>query len=245
MNISRTLTPAMLALALLLTVDMPQAGSPFQAPFPASAGLPAAQVQRQQVAGGPAPVNWVDVVGIEPITPAGSTPTRTQTHSGLASTAGTAWLQGAGNATHLIQPETATPSSKFRAKARAVLNKYGCSSSGIRLNDKRLGRYANGMADWYNNVVLLRSSMPASRVTYVSAHECMHMRQYRAYKGNVDKLAAAMNRIYGGKGFTGLERNADCMTRAVGIKVSNSAYASSCSGAKKMAALKVLNGKHA
>lgn len=74
---------------------------------------------------------------------------------------------------------------------------------GIRGNDGRLGRYAYGMDGWYNNVVLLRSSMPASRVTYVTAHTRMHMRQYRAYKGNVSKPAAAMNRIYGGPGAPG------------------------------------------
>ena len=245
MNISRTLAPAMLAAALLLTSDLHPAGSPSQAPLPASAELPALHAQRQQVAGSPVVSRWVDALGIVPIGPTGGTPTRTPAQSALASATGTSWLQGAGNAALLVRPQGATPSSKFRAKARAVLNRYGCSSSGIRINDKRLGRYSNGMADWYNNVVLLRSSMPASRVTYVTAHECMHMRQYRAYRGNVNKLAAAMNRIYGGKGFTGLERNADCMTRAVGIKVTNSAYASSCSGAKKTAALKVLNGKRA
>lgn len=35
------------------------------------------------------------------------------------------------------------------------------------------------------------------------------------------------------------------MTRALRIKVSNSTYASSCNGAKKTAALKVLKGKRA
>jgi hypothetical protein len=126
-----------------------------------------------------------------------------------------------------------------------ILNRHGCKSSKIRLNDKRLGRYANGAADWHNNTILLRSTMPAYRLNYVAAHECMHMRQYRAYGGNVKALSAAMNKIYGGRGFTGLERNADCMTRAVGITVTNKAYASSCKGTKGKAAKRILAGKRA
>lgn len=138
-----------------------------------------------------------------------------------------------------------TKNQVFTNKARVIINRHGCKSAKIKLNDKRLGRYSNGVADWYNNTILLRSSMPAYRLNYVASHECMHLRQYKAYGGNVNALSKAMNKIYGGKGFTGLERNADCMTRAVGIKVTNSAYSSSCKGAKSNAAKRVLAGKRA
>ena len=245
MKFSRRLVPAMFAAAVLVTAELPQAGLPIPNPRPASSEAMAAQLDVQLRPGRNAGLGLTAAPAITSSTHTGSPPAQIPIRFASAGPASTSWLQAAMGTRLPAMSHFATPPSKFRSKVRAVLNRYGCTSSGISINDRRLGRYANGMADWYNNVVLVRSSMPASRVTYVAAHECMHMRQYRAYRGNVKRLSAAMNRIYGGKGFTGLERNADCMTRLMGIRVTNSAYASSCSGAKKTAALKVLKGKPA
>lgn len=103
-----------------------------------------------------------------------------------------------------------------------------------------MGAGANGTADWYNNTVLLNSSMPSYRFTYVVAHECVHLIQYRVYGGDINALQRDMNAIYGGSGFSGLEQNADCVTQRWGISVSN--YTSSCGGARGSAAAAIAAG---
>lgn len=132
----------------------------------------------------------------------------------------------------------------FKARAQSIMSQYGCGSVPIILNDSRLGS-ANGAADWNNNTILLKTSMPSYRVQYVVAHECMHMRQGWAYDGNINALQADTNAIWGGSGYTGLERAADCMTRFSGISVTNSQYASSCSGAQATATNRLLSGSRA
>lgn len=243
MKITKILVPAMLVTALLMTADFRQADSIATDPPPASKEVEVLEAHQQQPSID-AFVGWDYATGFALIIPT-SAPTLTNAESATVDGVGSVWVHSSSNTALALRFKASTAASKFYAKARASLNKYGCSSTKIKLNDRRLGRYANGMTDWYKNVVLLRSYMPARRVTYVVAHECMHMRQYRAYKGNVKKLAASMNRIYGGRGNTGLERNADCMTRALGIKITNKAYSSSCSGFKKTAALRVLKGNRA
>lgn len=144
---------------------------------------------------------------------------------------------------HVAKNKVTKKSSSFTAQARSILRKYGCGSVGILLNDKRLGRYSNGVADRYNNDVLLRTSMPSYRLHYVAAHECMHLRQAKAYGGDIAALKKATNKVWGGSGLTGVERSADCMTRAKGIKVTNRAYASSCKGKQATATKRLLAGK--
>lgn len=126
-------------------------------------------------------------------------------------------------------------------KVRKILNSYGCSSVGIVFDDPRLGEVANGKADWSANQVLIRSTTPTDRLTYVIAHECMHILQYQAYGGDIDSLAKDMNKVYGGNGYEGLEQNADCMTQAKGIKVYN--YTKQCDGSRGAAAKSVINGQ--
>lgn len=131
----------------------------------------------------------------------------------------------------------------FRQQATSLLSRYGCGGSTLRIDDPRLPSHANGAYDFNTGQVLLKSSMPAYRMEYVVAHECMHQRQSRAYGGDINDLSRDMNAIYGGSGYTGLERNADCMTKSLGISVSNSQYASSCSGVGGRAAQAILAGK--
>lgn len=136
-------------------------------------------------------------------------------------------------------PNTAAE-NKFEAQVRTVLNRYGCSTAGIHVDDSRLSDGSGGKADWYANDILIRSDTPADRLLYVAAHECMHLRQYDAYNGDVDKLAKNMNTVYGGSGYEGLEQNADCMTKSVGI--SAYFYTDQCSGNRKDAATEILSG---
>lgn len=126
----------------------------------------------------------------------------------------------------------------YRDQIAGILSRYGCGGAGIIIDDPRLGRM-NGVADWYNNTVLIRSGL-GSRLTYVVAHECVHLRQYRVFGGDVNALSATMNAIYGGSGFSGLEQNADCATRYWGIKEYH--YTTNCSGARLDAAVAILNG---
>ncbi|XKH58348.1 SH3 domain-containing protein (plasmid) [Citricoccus nitrophenolicus] len=147
------------------------------------------------------------------------------------------------------QPKQATAAapksaggSGVKAQVQSILAQYGCSGIPVLMDDPRLGS-SNGAADWNNNTILFRTKTPSARVHYVATHECMHIRQSRAYGGNIPALQADMNRIYGGSGYSGLEQNADCMTRAVGITTYN--YTSNCAGARGTAAKAVLSGKRA
>jgi len=156
----------------------------------------------------------------------------------------TGWVSGKYLSSKASKKATAKgKTSSMASKARSYANKYGCKNAGIVWNSKKLGRGANGTADWYNNDILLRSSMPSYRLEYVTAHECFHLKQYAAYKGDVKRLARETNRVYGktGTSYYGLERVTDCMTRAKGIKVYN--YTSKCSSKATKAAKNLLAGK--
>ncbi|WP_418607043.1 hypothetical protein [Georgenia sp. SUBG003] len=121
----------------------------------------------------------------------------------------------------------------------AVAAQYGCGSATIRIDDPRLGG-ANGSADWYNNAILIRSATPTARLSYVVAHECAHLMQYRIFGGDVDALATRMNSIYGGSGFSGLEQNADCVTQLWGLAAWH--YTQRCGGARGAAAAAIAGG---
>lgn len=79
---------------------------------------------------------------------------------------------------------------------------------------------------------------------YVALHECAHIRQYALYKDNYEALARRMNAVYGGKGGTGLERAADCMSYAMGAdRTAGGTYTTSCSGYRGKAARLLLAGR--
>lgn len=127
----------------------------------------------------------------------------------------------------------------YKSKVAGILSRYGCGGAGISIDDPRMGRGANGTADWENNAVLIRSGL-TSRLTYVVAHECVHLKQYRIYGGDINALERDMNAIYGGTGYSGLEQNADCVTRRWGISQYN--YTASCGGARGKAAAAIAAG---
>lgn len=121
------------------------------------------------------------------------------------------------------------PSPKGRrAVLRSIANKHGCSSSKIVYNNQRILRGHAATADWYNNTIHINSSKPLGFLKYAVAHECAHIKQYVKYGGNIDRLKRDMNRVYGGSGFTGLERNADCVAQHWGYRTS--VYTGSCGG---------------
>lgn len=138
------------------------------------------------------------------------------------------------------KPVPQDSTKELTAEIRQILKTYQCPSAKIILDDPRLGEYSNGVADWHANTILVRSTLPKERLTYVVAHECMHLRQYNVYGGDLEKLSADMNKVYGGYNFDGLEENADCMTKAVGISTYH--YTTECGGERGRAAKKLLSG---
>lgn len=139
--------------------------------------------------------------------------------------------------------KTATKKKKttLNSRARAVMRKHGCGNARLIINDPRVKAGYTGTADWYNNAILLSSKVPSYRLNYVVAHECAHLKQYKVYRGNVPALKKKMNSIYGGSGLTGVERNADCITRKWGYK--QYYYTNSCGGARGKAAQAIIKGK--
>lgn len=133
-------------------------------------------------------------------------------------------------------------SGSYTTKIKRLLNYYGCSGTTVKINGATLGS-SWGVALVDKNTVHIKSGLNNTNLTYVVAHECAHMLQYRAYAGDFSKLMSDMNRIYGGKDLAGLERNADCITKSWKIKVYS--YTNSCSGARNKAALAVASGKTA
>lgn len=142
-----------------------------------------------------------------------------------------------------VNPKEAqeTSTQALTGEIRTLLSNYGCPTAGVILDDARLGPVANGKADWSANQILIRSTTPKERLTYVVAHECMHLRQYDAYGGDISQLELDANKVYGGVNFEGLEQQADCMTQTLGIATFH--YTTKCSGARGKAAKTVLSGK--
>lgn len=136
---------------------------------------------------------------------------------------------------------TSAPAGKgYHAEIKSLLATYGCSGAGVSTTDPRLGQN-RGKADWFNNTVLIRPGLTGESLRYVVAHECAHLRQYRAYDGDVGSLEVEMNQIYGGSDFGGLEQNADCIVQRMGVRASY-IYTRDCSGARGSAAAAVLAG---
>lgn len=75
-----------------------------------------------------------------------------------------------------------------------------------------------GTADWYNNRVYLSPGVPQKRMYDVVAHEWSHLLSVQPYSGDVAAAIAAMNEWFGGAGFTGPDRAADCMARRLGAQ---------------------------
>ena len=141
---------------------------------------------------------------------------------------------------HVVKKKTkkVTGNSKY-AIARRAANANGCASAKI-VFDSRTLRGHLGTADWYNNTIHVASRNSKKKLPSVVVHECAHLKQYRAYNGNIKALARDMNRVHGTKGWRGLELNADCMARYRGYK--HTYYSSrNCTGKKRTAAINTYN----
>lgn len=141
---------------------------------------------------------------------------------------------------------TAKPKPKYsknslQGKAQSYLKSFGCANVPVTwVNSNRF----NGQVNLTKQTMKLNKKMPSYRLKYVTAHECHHIKQAKAYKGDWDRLFRDMKRAHPGVSeMTALERNADCATRRLGIKEWN--YTKSCSAKQKSAAKRIWEGKRA
>jgi hypothetical protein len=71
-----------------------------------------------------------------------------------------------------------------------------------------------GMTNWYTDTIYLSPSIPAWQLDAVARHEYGHILEARAYGGDIPRMIAALNRVYGGGGrgnLNGAEMAADCI----------------------------------
>jgi hypothetical protein len=73
-----------------------------------------------------------------------------------------------------------------------------------------------GVTDPYRRIVYLSTSIPRRRFFAVVAHEWGHIRSVLAYGGDARLMRRELNAFYGGTGWDGAEKAADCIARLVG-----------------------------
>jgi hypothetical protein len=124
---------------------------------------------------------------------------------------------------------------------RYLANKYGCGPVNIVI-------YAwnghQGAAAPWENKMYIKPGLSYYRLKYVVAHECAHFKQYRIGGSTLAGWYSQMNRmnaIYGGSNYSGLEQNADCVTRVLGLTGQH--YTTSCSGYRRTAAWNTWYGR--
>lgn len=132
-------------------------------------------------------------------------------------------------------------SGSLQGKAQSYLKSFGCANVPVTwVNSNRF----NGQVNLAQQTIKLNKKMPSYRLKYVTAHECHHIKQSKAYNGDWNRMFRDMKRAHPGVSeMTALERNADCATRRLGIKEWN--YTKSCSAKQKAAAKRIWEGKRA
>jgi len=104
------------------------------------------------------------------------------------------------------------------------------------------GRYGHwGTADWYHDTLYISPAVPTAFLYDVAVHEWSHELSVRDYGGDVAIAVRAMNRFFGGPGFTGAERAADCMARLQGATWTH--YTSCTSHRWRVGAARLLHGR--
>lgn len=142
----------------------------------------------------------------------------------------------------LVPMLATTPSAEaasYTSTIRALTNKYGCGPVNIIPTAWR--GHQGASAPWENKVYI-KPGLSNYRLKYVVAHECAHFKQYRIGGSTIAgwyKVVNRMNVLYKGSGYTGIERNADCVTRMLGLKGQH--YTSSCKGIRQTAAVNTWN----
>ena len=104
------------------------------------------------------------------------------------------------------------------------------------------GRYGHwGASDVYHHVIYIAPWVPQGKLYSVVVHEWGHMLTVQAYDGDVRAAFAAMNDFYGGTGWAGGERAADCIARVLGADWTN--YTSCTRTSWRTAARRLIAGE--
>lgn len=140
-----------------------------------------------------------------------------------------------------VKAKTTYSKSSLQGRAKSYLRSFGCGNVPVTwVNSNRF----NGQVNLAQRTMKLNKKMPSYRLKYVTAHECHHIKQAKAYNNDWDLLFRDMKRAHPGVSeMTALERNADCATRRLGIKEWN--YTKSCSSKQKSVAKRIWEGKRA
>ena len=95
------------------------------------------------------------------------------------------------------------------------------------------------------NTLLFSKRLNSKGVTmrkYAARHECSHMLQFASPSGFY-KLSDKANKMFGRKGYGGVEALADCMAQKMGSPKSVMRYQKNCSSSAKKLAVKVIKKK--
>lgn len=127
----------------------------------------------------------------------------------------------------------------YQQRVRSLMTTLGCGAVNVKIVPQ-----SGGTAIPTENRVQLENNMAAWKFAYVIAHECAHIKQFRAYNSNVWTYMDGAKRLaalYRTTGWMGIEMNADCIARAQGYTWGH--YTKDCSGVRGTAARAILNGQ--
>lgn len=126
--------------------------------------------------------------------------------------------------------------NSYQRKALSYLKQFGCGNVKVTFTNKNFG--GNGQADMGKQSILLKNNMPMYRMKYVTAHECAHIKQARAYNSDWNRLYKDLKRVHGKvSNVRALDLNADCVTKSLGIKEYH--YTNRCTKSQLNAAKKI------
>ena len=129
---------------------------------------------------------------------------------------------------------------KSGAKAAQAYNymKSHCSTTPIEV--KSIGGL--GVTDVVRNKITINSAAPAVHMRTTALHECAHVRQFKLYSSDWSSFVKKANAIYGGSGYLGVERNAECIAN-IWHKNSTAPYGAKCTGKALAMAKAMANNK--
>jgi hypothetical protein len=135
---------------------------------------------------------------------------------------------------------TAPAPSHEQLMARAI-SKIPSYRRGVATWSVRSDLDSWGLANLGTGAIMISTRVPASYMYDVVVHEWSHVLSVAAYDGDVRAAVDAMNKTFGGKNLTGVERAADCMSRLQGARWT---HYTACSDPRwRAAARKLLAGE--
>lgn len=189
---------------------------------------------------------WTDVksvTGYGNVTidlPKGTTQSKNEVQSYRISVSTTAMATGTVTGTFKVTWENP---NKYTGKALETYKHIKAYCPNATITVKKLPTGIWGYAYVGTNRVEISPDVPAKHLKTVALHECAHHKQGELYIGEWENFKKKMNTIYGQKGTTGMEQNADCIAN-IWSKNSYWSYGgANCSGNKGTVAKAISQGK--